>query len=68
MRSSIACPMCGEIVSKTHRMQTVQAQLVAHLRTHSLTIKDAKRRTYKAIAASDEAQKKLLSVIFPKKA
>lgn len=42
------CRKCGEIVTKTHRMQELQTQMVYHLRTHGLTIKDAKIESRKA--------------------
>jgi len=44
---SAQCPKCGKTVSTTHRMQTIQAQIVAHLRSHGLTIKESRIEFYK---------------------
>ena len=61
MQTSIGCPMCGDIISKTHRMQTIEAQLTNHLRTHGLTIREARIATFYALREAREASKKLCS-------
>ena len=47
--SKAICPTCGATVVKTHRMQDIVTQMVYHLRTHGLTIKQAKIEQRKAI-------------------
>jgi hypothetical protein len=44
---SAQCSKCGKMVSTTHRMQTIRAQMIAHLRSHGLTKQAAKIESYK---------------------
>lgn len=46
--SKAICPTCGAVVTKTHRMQDITTQMTYHLRTHGLTIKQAKIESRKA--------------------
>ena len=36
------CPKCNKEVIKTHRMQQLDTQMIYHLRTHGMTIMQAK--------------------------
>jgi len=53
MKTAANCPLCSREVKTTHRMQTLRAQMVYHLRgEHNMTILDAKRVSNKLSLSS----------------
>jgi hypothetical protein len=68
--NDLLCGLCGEVVKVTHPMQTIEAQMVQHLRAgHNQTVKEAKKLTYLWLKADGERRMReahpFLSTISP---
>ena len=43
MKTSATCPVCKQLISTTHPMQTIKKQMDNHLRTHGLKGQELRR-------------------------